>query len=186
MPTTLDRAVYIDANYSSTGFHELCLLNYQESLSHYPGEWHEMPHTHWATYVAGMIQELPPPETVEMVIPGDIPLGAGPNSSTALEMATGLTPEKFRDISIKPLNLARIRQIVEHEYMNVQCGIMDQIVSCVGRAAHALFLDCYLLKWEHIPVQRRDVQFIVIDSRIQIKLADSKYNERHSEFHKAL
>ncbi len=186
LPMTLDRAVYVAAGYSSTGFHELRSLNYEESLSYRTGEWPEVPQTHWATYVAGMIEELPPPEPVEMLILGDIPLGAGLSSSAALEMATGLALEKLRDTPINPLDLARIGQIVEHKYANVQCGIMDQIVSRVGRADHALFLDCQKLEWEHIPIQNQDAQFIVIDSRVKRKLAGTKYNQRRAECHKAM
>lgn len=186
LPITLDRAVYVAAGHSSTGFHELRSLNYQESLSYRSGQWPKVPHTHWATYVAGMIKELPPPEPVEILISGDVPLGAGLSSSAALEMATGLALEKLRGIPVDPLDLARIGQTVEHKYVKVQCGLMDQIVSRVGRADHALLLDCEKLEWEHIPIQNRDAQFIVIDSRVKRKLAHSKYNERRAECHKAL
>ena len=186
LPMTLDRAVYVAVGHSSTGFHELRSLNYQESLSYFTGEWPAVSHAHWATYVAGMIKELPPPKPVEMLILGDIPLGAGLSSSAALEMATGLALEKLRNTPMDPLDLARIGQVVEHKYAKVQCGIMDQIVSRVGRTDHALFLDCDKLEWEHIPIQNRDAQFIVIDSRVKRKLAHSKYNERRAECHKAL
>ncbi len=186
LPMTLDRAVYVAVGHSSTGSHELRSQNYQESLSYRPGQWPEVPHTHWATYVAGMMEELPPPEPVEILILGDIPQGAGLSSSAALEMATGLALEKLRDIPMDPLDLARIGQIVEHKYVKVQCGIMDQIVSRVGRADHALFLDCQKLEWEHIPIQNQDAQFVVIDSRVKRKLAGSKYNQRRAECHKAL
>ncbi len=186
LPMTLDRAVYVAVNDSLTGLHELRSLNYQESISCKPGAWPEVSHAHWATYVAGMIQELPPPKPVAMMIYGDIPLGAGLSSSAALEMAAGLALEKLRNTPIDPLQMASIGQTVEHKYAKVKCGIMDQIVSRVGRAGHALFLDCQKLEWKHVPIWKQDAQFMVIDSRVKRQLAHSKYNERRAECHRAL
>ncbi len=186
LPMTLDRAVYVAVNDSLTGLHELRSLNYQESISCKPGAWPEVSHAHWATYVAGMIQELPPPRPVAMMIYGDIPPGAGLSSSAALEMAAGLALEKLRNTPIDPLQMARIGQTVEHKYARVKCGIMDQIVSRVGRAGHALFLDCQKLEWKHVPIRKQDAQFMVIDSRVKRQLAHSKYNERRAECHRAL
>ena len=186
LPMILDRAVYVAARPSSTDSHHLRSENYQEEVSYLPEGWPRIPHAHWASYVAGMIRELPPPGPVEILITGDVPLGAGLSSSAALEMATGLALEELRSKPIHPLELARIGQTVEHRYINVQCGIMDQIVSRVGRADHVLFLDCHTLEWEHIPIRNQDAQFVVMDSRVKRQLAGSKYNERRTECQKAL
>ncbi len=186
LPMTLDRGIYIAARHSSTGLHELRSMNYGESISYRSGEWPGVPHSHWATYVAGMMKELPPPEPVELLIFGNIPVGAGLSSSAALEMATGLALEELRGTRMDPLDLARIGQVVEHKYAKVQCGIMDQIISRVGRADHVLFLDCGKLEWEHIPIQSRETRLVVIDSQVKRKLAHSKYNERYAECRKAL
>jgi len=185
LPMILDRAIYVAARLSSEDVHHLRSENYQEEISYLPGEWPRVPKAHWASYVAGMIRELPPPAPVEILIMGNVPLGAGLSSSAALEMAVGLALEALRKIPIDPLDLARIGQKVEHQYVNVQCGIMDQIVSRVGRVDHALFLDCDALEWEHISIPSGDVQFVVIDSRVKRQLADSKYNERREECQRA-
>ncbi len=186
LPMILDRSIYVALRPSSTGFHRLRSGNYQEEISFSPGGWPQVPDAHWASYIAGMIQELPPPAPVEMLIIGDVPLGAGLSSSAALEMAAGLALEALRGTPVDPLDLAQIGQRVEHQYLNVQCGVMDQIVSRVGRADHALFLDCNTLKLEHIPFRGKDAQFVIIDSRVKRKLADSKYNERRAECQSAL
>ncbi len=181
LPTILDQAIYVVARLSSTAFNHLRSENFQEELSFHQGEWPDVPPIHWASYIVGMMKELPPPAPVEMLIMGDIPQGAGLSSSAALEIATGLVLEKLRGKPIHPLHLAQIAQIVEHQYVNVKCGIMDQIVSRVGRSDHALYLDCQTLQWEHVPLQNEDVQFVVIDSQVKRKLSNSKYNERYTE-----
>lgn len=186
LPMILDKAVYVAARPSATESHHLRSENYAEEVSYPPGGWPEVPDAHWACYVAGMIQELPPPTPVEILVMGDVPWGAGLSSSAALEMATGLVLETLRGQPMDPLTLARVGQIVEHRYVGVQCGIMDQIASRVGRADHVLFLDCQALQWEHIPIPSHDVQVVVMDSRVKRQLAGSKYNERRSECQEAL
>jgi len=133
-----------------------------------------------------MIREISPPTSIEMLIMGNVPLGSGLSSSAALEIATGLALEKLGNSPISPLNLARIGQKVEHKYIGVKCGIMDQIVSRVGRSQHAVYLDCKTLKWEHIPVESKDIQFVVMDSKVKRQLSSSKYNERREECQYAL
>ncbi|MXW83387.1 MAG: galactokinase [Rhodothermaceae bacterium] len=186
LPMILDRAVYVAARFSLDGAHHFWSENYREGVTYSPGQWPGVRPGHWASYIAGMIQELPPPGPIELLVMGDVPLGAGLSSSAALEMATGLALEALRGKSVPPLELAQIGQRVEHRYAGVKCGIMDQIVSRVGRTGHALFLDCHTLKWEHIPIQSEDIQFLVIDSRVRRQLATSKYNERRAECQKAL
>ncbi len=186
LPMIMDRAVYVAARLSIKGSHHFRSWNYQEEVSFLSGEWSGVPQVHWASYVAGMIRELPPPAPVEMLIIGDIPTGAGLGSSAALEIAVGLALEELRGIPENPMELARIGQVVEHRYLNVQCGIMDQIVSRVGRPDHALFLDCHTLEWQHIPLPNKDIRFVVMDSRVERQLAGSKYNERRAECQRAL
>ena len=186
LPMVLDRAVYVAARLHLDRTHCLWSENYGEGVTYSPGQWPRVPPGHWASYIAGMIQELPPPSPIELLVMGNVPLGAGLSSSAALEMATGLALEALRGKSVPPLELAQIGQRVEHRYAGVKCGIMDQIVSRVGRTGHALFLDCHTLKWEHIPIQSEDIQFLVIDSRVRRQLATSKYNERRAECQKAI
>ncbi len=186
LPMILDRAVYVAARLSSERSHHLWSENYCEGVTYSPGQWPRVRPGHWVSYIAGMIQELPPPGPIELLVMGNVPMGAGLSSSAALEMATGLALEALRGQSVPPLDLAQIGQRVEHRYAGVKCGIMDQIVSRAGRTGHALFLDCHTLKWEHIPIQNKGIQFLVIDSRIRRQLATSKYNERRAECQKAL
>ncbi len=186
LPMILDRAVYVAARLSLDGIHHLWSENYREGVAYSPEQWPRVRPGHWASYIAGMIQELPPPGPIELLVMGNVPLGAGLSSSAALEMATGLALEALRGKSVPPLELAQIGQRVEHRYAGVKCGIMDQIVSRAGRTGHALFLDCHTLKWEHIPIRSEGIQFLVIDSRVRRQLATSKYNERRTECQKAL
>jgi len=123
---------------------------------------------------------------MEMLIAGNVPVGAGLSSSAALTMATGLAAEAVSGAAITALEMARIGQWVEHEYLGVQCGLMDQMVSRMGRSRHAFLLDCRSLEWSHIPVPTEETCFIVVNSQVQRALAGSKYNERRRECEDAL
>ena len=186
MPMIMDQAIYVAIRRSSSDSHLLRSESYNEEVVYPIDEWPNVSETHWASYVAGMIREIPPPTSIEMLIGGNVPLGSGLSSSAALEIATGLALEKLNGTPISPLDLARIGQKVEHEYIGVKCGIMDQIVSRIGRSRHALYLDCKTLQWEHLPIQSSDIQFIVMDSKVKRQLAGSKYNERRQECQRAL
>jgi len=186
LPMIIDQGIYVVARETDSQFHHLRSENFNDEILFRPNQWPEVSHGHWATYVAGMIQEMPPSSPVEMLIMGDIPVGAGLSSSAALEMAVGLALEQFRDGSMLPLELAQVGQKVEHQYVEVKCGIMDQIVSRVGRSGHALFLDCRSLKWEHIPIESEGITFCVLDSSVNRQLATSKYNERREQCQIAL
>ncbi|MCY4171336.1 MAG: galactokinase [Bacteroidetes bacterium] len=186
LPMILDRAIYVAARVVDSDLYHLRSENFNEEIKFEVNQWPNIPTAHWATYVAGMIREIPPPCPVEMLIIGDIPDGAGLSSSAALEIAVGLALEELRGISMSPLKLAQVGQKVEHQYVNVKCGIMDQIVSRVGRSDHALLLDCQLLEWEHIPFGSPEIKICVVDSRVKRQLAHSKYNERREECQNAL
>ncbi len=186
LPMILDQAIYVAACVADSEFHHLRSENFNEDILFQANQWPNISQAHWATYVAGMIRELPPPDPVEMLIMGDIPAGAGLSSSAALEMAVGLVLEQLRGTMVPPLELAQIGQRVEHRYADVKCGIMDQLVSRVGRSGHALFIDCQSLEWEHIPINSQEMKFCVVDSRVKRQLTDSTYNERREQCQTAL
>jgi len=186
MPMILDRGVYAACRPAGGTRHQIRSEDFDEVASFKVGTMPASPPGHWSFYVAGMLKHLSPASAMEMLIAGNVPVGAGLSSSAALTMATGLAAEAVSGAAITALEMARIGQWVEHEYLGVQCGLMDQMVSRMGRSRHAFLLDCRSLEWSHIPVPTEETCFIVVNSQVQRALAGSKYNERRRECEDAL
>ena len=116
-----------------------------------------------------------------LLIDSDIPFGAGLSSSAALEISVGLALASMGDKTIDMVDLAFAGQEVEHNYLGVRSGIMDQFASALGKAGNALFIDCRSLAFEHIPVDLSDLTLIVCDSKVEHELAATEYNTRREQ-----
>ena len=105
------------------------------------------PSATWARYIYGVCREMMalgvPVEGFNTAFAGDVPLGAGMSSSAALEStyAFGLN-DLFGNNKIDRMELARVGQRTEHKYIGVNCGIMDQAISCLGKAGNLMRMDC--------------------------------------------
>ena len=88
----------------------------------------------------------------DLAIMSEVPLGAGLSSSAALEVSTALALLSNSEISVDFTTIAKMCQKAEHLYAEMRCGIMDQFISCHGRAGHALMLDCRSLDFELLPI----------------------------------
>ena len=128
----------------------------------------------------------------DMLIDDTTPHGGGLSSSAAIEVATALA---FATISneIKGINepvdmveMAKISQQAEHEYIGVMCGIMDQFASAMGRKNHAIMLNCKTLEYDLVPVNIDGYKLVIANTNKKRSLADSKYNERRSECEQAV
>jgi galactokinase len=146
---------------------------------------------HWIDYVCGVAWALQeqgiPLQGADMLIHGDVPLGAGLSSSAALEVAAGLALASIAGQPIEGLRLARICQRAENEYVGMRCGIMDQFASVFGRAGHALMLDCRTLEHRLLPLQWRSddpdqsAQLVICNTMVRHGLAGSEYNRRREQ-----
>ena len=115
----------------------------------------------------------------EGVVAGDVPLGAGLSSSAALELATARAIAAVSDLPWQPAEMARLAQRAENEWVGVNCGIMDQLISAAGVAGHALLIDCRSLDTRAVPLPS-DVAVVVLDTATRRGLVDSEYNERRA------
>jgi galactokinase len=129
----------------------------------------------WRDYVRGVVALLDVGSGADLRIESTLPRGVGLSSSAALELAVA------RAFSDEPaIDLALLCRQAENEFVGVECGVMDQMVIAIGRAGHALFLDCMTLEHRHVPVPS-GFTLVVCDSRIERVLAASGYNERRRE-----
>jgi galactokinase len=144
----------------------------------------------WTNYPLGVINELRKQamevEGLEMLYSGDIPNGAGLSSSASIEMVTGTALNDLFGFKIEKMDLVKIGQKAENNFVGVNCGIMDQFASGMGAENHALFLNCETLEFKRVPLVLDGIKIVITNTNLRRGLAESKYNERRSECEKAV
>ena len=145
----------------------------------------------WTDYVKGMARELLAQGAklthgLDIYIQGNLPNGAGLSSSASLEMLTGTILQAEFGLSFEPVELVKMGQLVENNYIGVNSGIMDQFAVEMGRAQHATFMDTNTLEYESVPLDLQDNVILIMNTNKRRELTDSKYNERRSECEEAL
>jgi galactokinase len=116
----------------------------------------------------------------EGVISSDVPIGAGLSSSAAVELATARAFAAVSGIEWEPGAMALLAQKAENEWVGMNCGIMDQMISAVGLEGHAVLIDCRTLATRAVPVPESMV-VIIMDTATRRGLVDSAYNERRAQ-----
>lgn len=114
------------------------------------------------------------------VMAGDVPVGAGLSSSAALEMATARAFAAASGFPWQPEAMGKLCQRAENQWVGVNCGIMDPLISAVGRADHALLIDCRSLELQAVPFPA-GTTVVVLDTATRRGLVDSAYNERRRQ-----
>lgn len=144
----------------------------------------------WPDYILGVIQQIQKKFALNhgfnIVFGGDIPLGAGLSSSAALECATAFALNELFELGLERMDLVKIGQAAENEFVGVKCGIMDQFASVFGRKEHLIRLDCRNLSYVYVPFLAEEIKILLFDTRVKHSLADSAYNERREECEKGV
>ena len=136
----------------------------------------------WENYPLGVIWALGIDQGVDLLIDGRVPLGAGLSSSAALECSVALALNELFSLGHPLEDLARLAQRAENDFVGMPCGIMDQSISLMARAGHALLLDCSDLSRRHVPfdVAPKGLELLIIDTRADHALVDGGYAERRA------
>lgn len=121
----------------------------------------------------------------DLLIDGNLPIGAGLSSSASLELGLAVAIAKLADYPIDSAELPRLGQRVENDIIGLRSGIMDQFAVAHGIADHALRMDCRSLQTESVPIPSA-LRVLVLDSSVRRILAESAYNQRRSECEAAL
>jgi len=139
----------------------------------------------WFNYPLGVFEQFVeksiPVGGMELLFYGDIPANAGLSSSASIEMVTAYALNHILSGGLAILDLVKMSQKAEHEFAGVNCGIMDQFAVGMGKANHAIFLNCNTLEYKLVPVPLSGYKLIIANSNKPRSLADSKYNERVAE-----
>lgn len=145
----------------------------------------------WANYPKGVLAFLIADgyridQGLDVYFHGTIPNGAGLSSSASIEVLTAFLLKDVFGLDISMIDLVKLCQRVENQFMGVNSGIMDQFAVAMGREDQAILLDTNTLKYRYSPVVLEDASIIVANTNKKRGLADSKYNERRSECEEAL
>jgi len=139
---------------------------------------------HWSDYPLGVVATLLGAgyalRSVDLLLYGEVPPGAGLSSSASLEVATALALLAVAGIDLSPLETAKLCQRAENEFVGARCGIMDPFVSRCAQAGHALLLDCRSLEERSVPLPDT-LRLVVCHSGVRHALASGEYNARRAQ-----
>jgi galactokinase len=116
----------------------------------------------------------------DLLICGNVPIGAGLSSSASIEVSTGYALLNNSSLPADPVALAKTCQKAENDFVGMRCGIMDQFISCCGHARRALMLDCRSLDYRLLPLPP-DVSLVICNTMVKHELASGEYNKRRAE-----
>lgn len=145
----------------------------------------------WGNYIKGVIkifgEEGYSVGGMDVLISGNIPNGAGLSSSASVEVLTGVViDELFNNGNIDKVELIKLCQRAENEFVGVNCGIMDQFAVGAGKKNKGILLDCYTLKYEYADIELGDFTLVIMNTNKRRALSESKYNERRIECEEGL
>ena len=139
----------------------------------------------WPNYILGVVDQLQKNgqavKGFNLVIDGDIPIGAGLSSSAAVECAVIFALNEIFQFGLTRLQMVPLAQKAEHVFAGVNCGIMDQFASMFGKKDNAIKLDCRSLQYEYVPVNLTGYKIILLNTNVKHNLASSEYNTRRKQ-----
>lgn len=146
--------------------------------------------TEWIKYPLGVMKEFADrgfePWGYDFLYYGNIPNGAGLSSSASIEVVTAVMLNEITGAGLDMIELVKMSQHAENDYVGMNCGIMDQFAVGMGKTNQAIALDCATLKYEYVPLIMKGYKLVIANTNKKRGLTDSKYNERRSECEEAV
>lgn len=184
LPAAIDKEVIVAIAKNNTDTCNLYSNDLNESFSFNLSNL-EKTDKHWTHYLLGVVEQFQKDgfkiEGFNCAFGGNIPMGAGLSSSAALECCLSFALNELFNLNIEKIDLVKMSQKAENEFVGVKCGIMDQFISVFGKKNHVLKLDCKTLNYEYFPFEFNDVKVVLFDTQVKHSLASSEYNTRREE-----
>jgi len=186
MPAAIDREmIFAMGRSKSTNEATLHSLKHDETITFDVTNPVKVENPLWANYMLGVVRGfIDRGHTVtgfHCVMDGDVPTGAGLSSSAALECGFAFSVNELFQLGVPRLEMVRMAQWSEHNYVGVLCGIMDQFASMMSESGKAFVLDCRSLSYEHFSLKLGEHTLVLCDTLVKHSLAGSEYNTRRSE-----
>ena len=133
----------------------------------------------WLNYLLGIAEQFTQRGHqlmgLDVVLGGNLPVGAGVSSSAALECGMAMTWNLLLNAGYNGSELAQLAQQSSHQFVGIPCGIMDQFASLNGVKDHAIMLDCRDLSYRKVPVAIEGCEWVLLNSKVSHNLAESAY-----------
>ena len=189
LPAAIDKAIYIAISKRDD---ELIRLFSAEFNDVFEGKLStvEKSEKHWANYILGIVNQLQirghELQGFNIVMGGDVPIGAGLSSSAAIECATAFALNELFHLNIDKLNLVKMAQLAEHSFAGVKVGIMDMFASMFSKKDSVIKLDCRSLDFEYVPLKMEGIKILLLNTNVKHSLASSEYNTRRQQCEKGV
>lgn len=184
LPGGVDKKMYVAYAPNNTDTINVYATQFTESYSFKPAET-LTPKKGWMNYLLGVTHHIKAKGKtvggVDIILDGDVPVGAGMSSSAALCSAYGFALNELFGFGLSRMELALIGQATEHTFVGAKVGIMDQFASLHGKKGHVMKLDCRSLEYEYIPFDFPDYKIVLVNSMVTHSLASSEYNVRRQQ-----
>jgi galactokinase len=184
MPAAIDFYTWVAAARRDDRRLQVYSIHFDENVDLSPGALEGPPRRHWSDYVRGVAavmlgsgHSLP---GANLMIYGQVPLGAGLSSSASLEVATALALMSVSGFELPALDVVRLCRRAEQEYVGTRCGIMDPFIAAFGRCGNALLLDGRSLDFNLLPIPPY-TRLAICNTMVRHDLAAGKYNRRRAD-----
>lgn len=183
LPAAIDKAAYVAITPRADEKIHLYSVSF---LEHFSTSLSILNRRHsWTDYVLGVVDQLKkngyPIKGFNLVLDGDVIIGAGISSSAAVECCVIFALNDLFQLNIPLLKLVQLAQLAEHEFAGVKCGIMDQFASAFGKQGYAVQLDCRSLEYHYVPLKLDGYKLILLNSNVKHSLASTEYNTRRQQ-----
>lgn len=184
LPAAINKNIYVAISKRQDNQIHLYACDFNESFTTDTGQIKPAV-IQWPNYILGVVDQLQKHEHntggFNLVIDGDIPIGAGLSSSAAVECAVIFALNSVFKLGLSRLQMVPLAQKAEHVFAGVNCGIMDQFASMFGKKNHAIKLDCRSLDYEYVPVNLSGYSIVLLNTNVKHNLASSEYNNRRKQ-----
>lgn len=181
MPAAIDKHFIFAMTPNGTDAFNINAIDLNEKISFSRSEL--KPGSGWQNYLMGVVDGFnkreKTPGGVDCFFSSTIPAGAGLSSSAALCSGFGFALNTLFQLGLDRLELAKIAQEAEHQFVGVKVGIMDMYASLFSKQNSAMLLDCRNYTHEYLPIRFEEHEILLIDSKVNHALASSAYNQRH-------
>lgn len=144
----------------------------------------------WENYILGVISEFQKRTDklagFDCILESNIPIGSGVSSSAALECGLAFGLNELFNLNLSKLDLVKIGQMAEHNYVGTKCGIMDQFASVMSKKGNVILLDCQSLDYEYVPIQIKPYKLLLLNTNVSHNLASGEYNVRRAQCEKGV
>lgn len=183
LPAAIDKAIYVAISKRNDNSIHLHSVDYNEDYEVLLSE--IKPTETWSTYILGVVDQLIKLDYkiggFNLVLDGDVPVGAGLSSSAAVECATAFALNELFSLGLEKIEMVKISQKAEQVFAGVMVGIMDMFASMFGKKDNVIKLDCRSLEYEYKPLKLEGYKVVLFNTNVKHSLSSSEYNTRRKQ-----